>query len=269
MKILMLGDVVGKVGREMVINNLGVLKRKLSPDFIIVNGENASHGFGITPLICNSFFAAGVDVITTGNHVWDRKEIAEILVNDRRVIRPINLPKNSIGYGYGIYTKNNKKIAVMLVLGNTFMHPAGLASEAILDTMRNLELKRNVDAIVVDMHADATSEKYCAGHLLDGKVSLVAGTHTHIPTADAHIMSNGTAFICDLGMCGCYDSVIGMKKDGPVARFVNPINASRFEPATGKGTICGIFVETDDDTGLAKSIKQIIYGATLSSTVND
>lgn len=267
MKILMLGDIVGKVGRDIVLNNLAILKRDLKPDFIIVNGENASHGFGITPEICNSLFTAGVDVITTGNHVWDRREIVNILDTDKRIIRPLNLPKGTIGYGSGIYTKDNKKVAVIQALGNIFMHPAGLASDALLDAMNNLRLKENVDAIVVDFHADATSEKYCVGHLLDGRVSLVAGTHTHIPTADLHILAKGTAFICDLGMCGDYDSVIGMNKDGPVARFVNSINSNRFEPASGNGTICGVLVETDEKTGLAKKVNQVIYGATLKNTI--
>ncbi|OPZ78188.1 MAG: hypothetical protein BWY78_00702 [Alphaproteobacteria bacterium ADurb.Bin438] len=267
MKILMLGDVVGKVGRDILINNMPILRRDLNPDFIIVNGENASHGYGITPSICQSFFEVGVDVVTTGNHVWDRKEIVEILLNDKRVLRPLNLAKDSIGRGYSIYEKNGKKIAVMLVLGNIFMSPAGLASDSVLDVMKYLRLKENVDAIVVDFHADATSEKYCMGHLLDGRVTLVAGTHTHIPTADLHILEKGTAFICDLGMCGCYDSVIGMKKDGPVARFTNSINSHRFEPASGNGTICGVLVETEDKTGLAKNVKQVIYGATLKTTI--
>lgn len=266
MKVLMLGDAVGRQGRNAVINNLPILRREFAPDFIIVNGENASHGFGITPKICEEFFLAGIDVITTGNHVWDRKEIIPYIAKENRVLRPYNLPSGTIGNGYGIYSKGGKKVAVVQVLGNIFMGAAGLAAEAARGVMDKIELIKTADVIVVDFHADATSEKYCMGHLLDGKVSLVAGTHTHIPTADLHIMEKGTAFICDLGMCGPYDSVIGMKKSGPVSRFVNSINSNHFEPASGSASICGVLVETDDKTGLAKSVRQIIYGGVLTPT---
>ena len=211
MKILFFGDIFGRSGRDALIKKLSYFKEKYAPDFILVNGENASHGKGISQSICNDLFSAGIDVITGGNHIFDNNDIFNFIDDEKRLLRPNNYPIDTPGNGYGIYEKNQKKILVINVMGRIFMPPLDDPFESIRKIINEKILGQNVSAIIIDIHCEATSEKMAIGHEFDGKASLIVGTHTHIPTADARILSNGTAFITDLGMCGDYDSIIGME----------------------------------------------------------
>ena len=265
MRILFCGDVVGQSGRKVIIDNLSRLRRELNLDFIIVNGENAAHGFGITDTICNAFYEVGADVITTGNHVWDRREIIKTIDGDSRLLRPLNYPEGTPGRGSGIFeARGGKRVLVVHPMGRLFMDPLDDPFSGVEKAIAGYRLGRNVDAIVVDIHAEATSEKVAMGHALDGRVSLVVGTHCHIPTADAHILVGGTAYMTDAGMCGDYDSVIGMGKDTAIARFTSKLPTGRLEPAGGEATLCGVFIETDDKTGLARHVSPLRVGGRLS-----
>ena len=219
MKILFFGDIFGRSGRDALIKKLSYFKEKYAPDFILVNGENASHGKGISHSICNDLFSAGIDVITGGNHIFDNNDIFNFIDDEKRLLRPNNYPIDTPGNGYGIYEKNQKKILVINVMGRVFMQPLDDPFESIRKIINEKILGQNVSAIIIDIHCEATSEKMAIGHEFDGKASLIVGTHTHIPTADARILSNGTAFIIDLGMCGDYDSIIGMDKNKALERF--------------------------------------------------
>ena len=273
MKLLYLGDVIGKGGRDAVIERLPQLRRGLSLDFVVVNGENAAHGFGITPKICAQFYEAGADVITTGNHIWDRREIIGYIDGDPRLIRPMNYPEATPGRGVGVFDAGaGRRVCVMQVMGRLFMKPLDdpfRALEAALVRNPLGAAKGGVDAIIVDLHAEATSEKMALGHVSDGRASMAVGTHSHVPTADAHIMTGGTAYQTDLGMCGNYDSVIGMSKGPAVARFTNPLSGERLAPAEGEATVCGTLVETDDATGLAKRIQPLRLGGILQNQTPD
>ena len=268
MRILFLGDVVGRSGRNAVINRLPGLIEQYQLDFVIVNGENAAGGFGITEAICNSILGAGADVITTGNHVWAQKEAFEFLPRQSAILRPLNYPQGTPGKGANIYVaRNGAKILVINVMGQVFMN---VLDDPFLAVQREIELhplKKSVDAIVIDMHAEATSEKQGLAHFLDGRVSLVIGTHTHVPTADYQIFPYGTGFMSDSGMCGDYDSVIGMKKEEPVQRFGTKIAKSKYEPASGEATICGLAAEVDDDSGLPTKLEPLRLGGKLSNTL--
>lgn len=258
MKIIYCGDVVGRAGREAVLNNLSLLKQKYKPDAIIVNGENAAHGFGITPGICRDFFAAGVDAIVTGNHVWNQKEIIPFLDECRRVIRPLNFPEGTAGRGFcEIELPTGKKLIIAQVMGRVFMEALDCPVQAIDRLLKNYRLGGNAAAILVDIHAEATAEKLSLGYYLDGRVSIVAGTHTHIPTADARILPKGTAYITDVGMCGDYNSVLGFEPEAPIRRLCHKYPTDRLIPSKGKGTLYGIYVETNDSNGLATHIEQI------------
>ncbi len=265
MRILCCGDVLGKSGRNAIIDNLENLRERLNLDFVLINGENAAHGFGITEKICKSFYAVGVDVITTGNHAWDQREIMNYIDDDPKLLRPINYPEGTPGADFGIYeTADAKKVLVVNPMGQLFMAPLDdpfLAVEAVLEKHK---LGHDVDAIIVDMHAEATSEKMGMGHFCDGRASVVIGSHSHVPTADAQILPGGTAYQTDMGMCGDYDSVIGMKKDAALARFTKKVPSRRLEPADGEATLCAVLIETDDATGLAKSIEPIRMGGRLA-----
>ncbi|MGD9743773.1 MAG: YmdB family metallophosphoesterase, partial [Dongiaceae bacterium] len=243
MRILFLGDLVGRTGRQAAVEALPRLRRDLALDFVVVNGENAAHGFGITERICEELYAAGADVVTTGNHVWDQKETAGFIGNDGRLLRPENFPAGTPGRGYGIYTaRNGRAVLVANLMGRLFMDPLDdpfAAAERILATAR---LGRDLAAILFDFHAEATSEKMAFAHMVDGRVSLVVGTHTHVPTADHAILPGGTAYMSDAGMCGDYDSVIGMRKAEPVRRFVSKLPTERMTPAEGPATICGLYL---------------------------
>lgn len=258
MKILYCGDVVGRPGREVVLKNARFLKEKYKTDALIVNGENAAHGFGITPAICKSFFEAGVDVITTGNHAFDQREIVPFLSSDKRLIRPLNYPEGTIGQGsFVLELVNGKKLLVAQVMGRVFMEALDCPVKALENLLSKYELGRNVDAILVDIHAEATSEKISLAHYFDGKVSAVIGTHTHVPTADERILTGGTAFQCDVGMCGDYASVLGFEKETPIARLLKKYPTDHLIPSKGEGTLCGVFIQTDDKTGLATHIERV------------
>jgi metallophosphoesterase (TIGR00282 family) len=264
MKILICGDVVGKAGRRVIEENLPDLRQRLELDFVIVNGENAAHGFGITDKICAAFYAAGADVITTGNHVWNQREIINYIGGDPKLLRPMNYPDGTPGAGTGIYeTADGRKVMIIHPMGRLFMDPLDDPFAAVEDALQNHRLGHSVDAIVVDFHGEATSEKQSMGHFLDGRVSAVVGTHTHVPTADAQVLPGGTAFQSDIGMTGDYDSVIGMKKELATSRFTTKMPQGRLEPAEGDATLCAVYVETDDATGLANHIAPLRLGGRL------
>lgn len=258
LKFIYCGDVVARAGREAVLNNLDNLKQVYQPDFIIVNIENAAHGFGATPGICRDFLDRGVDALTTGNHVWQQRELISFLNDCKQIVRPLNYPENLPGRGFcELELPNGKKLLIIQLLGRLFMEAVDCPVAAVDKLLRNYTLGRNIDAIMVDIHAEATSEKLALGCYLDGRVSAVLGTHTHVPTADAKIWPGGTAYISDVGMCGDYDSVLGFDKQEPMDRLARKYTGGRLVPAKGKGTLFAVLVETDDKTGLATRIEQI------------
>ncbi|HET6221834.1 MAG TPA: TIGR00282 family metallophosphoesterase [Dongiaceae bacterium] len=255
MRLLFCGDIVGRSGREVVVEHVPRLRRELGLDFVVVNGENAAGGFGITEKICNELYEAGADVITTGNHVWDQRETMGFIDRHPRLQRPQNFPAGTPGRGIGVYpAPNGRKVLVLSVMGRLFMDPLDDPFACVERELAQYRLAGTVDAIIVDVHAEATSEKMAMGHLLDGRVSLVVGTHTHVPTADHQVLPKGTAYQTDAGMCGDYDSVIGMEKALPIARFTRKLPTERLAAAQGPATLCAVFVETDDKTGLARRV---------------
>ncbi len=259
MKILYCGDVVGRPGREAVIKNVPALKEKYKIDMVIVNAENAAHGFGLTPAVCRDFFEVRVDGITTGNHVFDQKEIVPFLDSDKRIIRPLNYPAGTVGRGAMVLELlDGRKLLVAQVMGRVFMEALDCPVQALEKVLSDYHLGVNVNAILVDIHAEATSEKISFAHCFDGKVSAVFGTHTHVPTADECILKKGTAYQSDVGMCGDYDSVLGFEEDVPIARLKRQYPSERLVPSKGKGTFCAVLVETDDKTGLAVNVERIM-----------
>ena len=268
MRILVLGDMVGRGGRNAVINAMPELKKELKTDFVIVNGENAAGGFGISREMLTQTIEAGVDVVTSGNHAFDQKETLLWANEETQFLRPANFPQGTPGKGANIYkTENGQSVLVVNIMGNVFMAPGFDNPFDIVDKeLEACSLKENVDAIVIDFHAETTSEKQCMGHFVDGRASLMFGTHTHIPTADNIILPKGTAYQTDVGMCGDYNSSIGMDVEEPLYRFVNKISRGRFEPANGEPTISGVLVITDDKTGLAMSIEPLRINGRLSQT---
>ncbi len=269
MNILLLGDVVGPSGRKAIKEKIPALIKKKKIDFLIINGENAADsGLGITKKIVEEFIEIGVDVITTGNHVWDQKETMEFITSEKRLLRPENLIKGSPGNGYGIFnSKNNKKVAVINLMGNVFMKKCEDVFQEAKKLIQNIQLKKNADFIVVDMHGEITSEKMAMGYFFDGKATLVVGTHTHVPTSDHRIMEKGTAYQTDIGMCGDYNSVIGMDRDNSLKKFFKDPSAIKHHPALGKATISGVMVTADDNTGLANKIEPIILGRSLENRI--
>lgn len=274
MKILFCGDVVGRSGRSVIEKNIPVLRKSLSLDFVIVNAENAAHGFGLTPKMFEAFKRAGVDAVTMGNHTFDKKDIFDTLADDEKLIRPLNYPEGTVGHGMSVFClSDGRKIAVVQVLGRLFMRPSESPFMALENFFKTHILGQDIQALIVDVHAEATSEKMALGFFCDGRASLVAGTHTHIPTADAMILPNGTGFISDVGMCGDYYSIIGMTKETALPRFLNRDaiqetgeKSERLEPAEKEGTLCGVFIETDDKTGKCLTIRPIRLGAHLINT---
>ena len=266
MKILFLGDVVGISGCSKIMNNLLDLIKKNEIDFVIVNGENAAEpGVGITQEICKDFFKCGVNVITTGNHVWDQKEIMNFIENENRLLRPKNLFEPAPGLGFQIYTiENNIKVGVLNLMGNVFMKKCDDVFETSKKFLNNYKLKEDYDYLIVDFHGEITSEKNAIGHFFDGKATLVIGTHTHIPTNDARLLKNGTAYQTDAGMCGDYDSVIGMNKDNSLNRFLKKDSVKHF-PANGDATLSGVIVDCDVKTGLANKVVSYIFGGELNN----
>ena len=269
MNILLLGDIFGFPGRKALIDNLPSLIRDKKLDFVVVNGENAADpGVGITKRIVEDFLDLGVDVITTGNHVWDQKEAMEFIISEQRLLRPDNLIKGSPGLGFGIFkSRNNKKVAVINLMGNVFMKKSDDVFQAAKNFIKKVTLKKDADFIIVDMHAETTSEKMAMGHLFDGKATMVVGTHTHVPTADYKIMDNGTAYQTDVGMCGDYNSVIGMNKENSLKKFLKDPSAVKHYPSKGEATISGLIVVADDKNGLAKNIEPVILGGSLKGVI--
>jgi len=265
MKILVCGDVVGRSGRDAVCGLLPAVREALALDFVVVNGENAAHGFGITDKICAQLYEAGTDVITTGNHVWDQREVIAYIGGDKRLLRPANFPPGTPGRGWGVYeTRRGKRVLVMNVMCRLFMDALDDPFRSVEEVLGSHRLGANVDAIVIDVHGEATSEKMALGFVADGRASLVVGTHTHVPTADAQVLAAGTGYISDLGMCGDYDSVIGLRKDLAIERFRRKMPGERLVPADGPGTLCAVYVETDDRTGLARHVAPLRLGPRLA-----
>ena len=269
MNILILGDIMGPSGREAIIKKLPNLIKQKEIDFVIVNGENAADsGVGITKKNTEEFFKAGTDVITTGNHVWDQKETMEFITSEKRLLRPENLVKGSPGKGFGIFnSKNNKKVAVINLMGNIFMKKCDDVFEVAKKFIQNVKLKKDADFIVVDMHGEITSEKMAMGYLFDGKVTMLVGTHTHVPTSDYRIMEKGTAYQTDIGMCGDYNSVIGMNRDNSLKKFFKDPSATKHYPALGEATISGLMVIADNETGLANKVEPIVLGKCLENRI--
>ena len=258
---------MGPSGREVISNKLPNLIKEKNINFVIANGENADDtGRGITEEICLKLFDSGVNVITGGNHTWDQKEIMEFIEKEERLLRPQNLFEPAPGKGFNIYiTKENIKIGVLNLMGNIFMKKCEDVFFFFLKFMKEYKFKKDYDLLVVDFHGEITSEKNAIGHFFDGKASLVVGTHTHIPTNDARILKGGTGYQTDAGMCGDYNSVIGMNAENSLNRFLKKKSTKHF-PATGDATLCGVIVECDIQTGLATNIKSYVYGAQLKNT---
>jgi len=270
MRIAFFGDVVGRSGREGLAEHLPALRRQLQLEFVIVNAENAAAGFGITENTARELFDAGADCLTLGNHSWDQKEALTYIVREPRLIRPANYSAFSDvpGRGANLFeTAEGKRILVVNVLGRVHMDALDDPFAAVDKAIEASPLGMVADAVVVDVHAEATSEKMAMGHFCDGRASLVIGTHTHVPTADAQILPGGTAYQTDAGACADYDSVIGNQKEEPLRRFTTRISGGRYKPAEGPATVCGVFVETDARTGLARRIEPIRIGGRLSQTV--
>jgi metallophosphoesterase (TIGR00282 family) len=270
MRFAFFGDVVGRSGREGLAEHLPALRRQLELEFVIVNAENAAAGFGITEGTARELFDAGADCLTLGNHSWDQKEALTYIVREPRLIRPANYSAfaDVPGRGANLFeTDSGKRILVINVLGRVHMDALDDPFGAVDKELESAPLGLAADAVVVDIHAEATSEKMAMGHFCDGRASLVVGTHTHVPTADCQVLPGGTAYQTDAGACADYDSVIGNQKEEPLRRFTTRIAGGRYKPAEGPATICGVFVETDPATGLARRIEPIRLGGRLSQAV--
>ena len=268
MKILFLGDVVGISGCSKILNNLRSEIEKKKIDFVIVNGENAAKpGVGLTEQICKDFFSCGVDVITSGNHVWDQKEIMSYINKENRLLRPYNLFEPSPGKGFEIYkTSKGINVGVLNLMGNVFMKKCDDVFEKAKKFLEDYSLKNDYDLLIVDFHGEITSEKNAMGHFFDGNATLFVGTHTHIPTNDTRILKKGTAYQTDAGMCGDYDSVIGMDKENSINRFLKKNSIKHF-PAVGEATLSGVIVDCDLKTGLSKNVESYIFGSQLKNTL--
>jgi metallophosphoesterase (TIGR00282 family) len=264
MRLLFLGDVVGRSGREAVTRELPVMRQRFAADLVVLNGENSAGGFGITEAIYEVLIGAGVDVITLGNHAFDQREAMVFIERVDRLLRPVNYPKGTPGRGSGVFTaRNGGSVLVVNVMGVAKMEALADPFAAADHELESCPLKAGCDASLIDFHAELTSEKMALGHFVDGRTSLMVGTHTHVPTADHQILSGGTAYVTDVGMCGDYDSVIGMDKEEPLNRFLRKIPLGRFTPATGPATVSGIAVLTDDATGLALKVAPVRIGGRL------
>ena len=263
MRILICGDVMGRAGRAVVTSAVPRLRRELGLDFVVVNGENSAGGFGITDKICSELYAAGADVITTGNHVWDQRELIGYIDGDPRLLRPLNLPAGTPGAGARVFSlADGRRVLVLNPMARLFMDAIDCPFMAVERELAAHPLG-DVQAIAIDFHGEATSEKMAMGHFADGRASVVVGTHSHVPTADAQVLPKGTAYQTDCGMCGDYDSVIGIRKDIAVARFIRKMPGERMQAADGEATLCAVFVETDDATGLARRVEPVRLGGRL------
>tara|TARA_B100000963_G_scaffold327185_1_gene314758 strand:+ start:3613 stop:4422 length:810 start_codon:yes stop_codon:yes gene_type:complete len=265
-RILILGDVMGIAGRKALKKNLSKIINENKINFSVINGENAADdGKGITKEIAENFFSEGIDVITSGNHIWDKEETTDYIEKENRLLRPANLAEGSPGKGYGIYSTKDKrfKFGVINLMGNVFMRKTDDVFKSANEILKKIILRQNVDFSIVDFHGEITSEKMAMGHFFDGLTTCVVGTHTHVPTADTRILEKGTAYQTDIGMCGDYNSVIGMNKENSLKRFLKDKNAVSHYPSDGEGTLSGIIVEADEKTGLAKKASRIIVGGSL------
>lgn len=269
MRFAFFGDIVGKTGRRALEAHLPDLRERLALDFVVVNAENAAAGFGVTEKICEGLFDLGVDALTLGNHAWDQRETLTYIDREPRLLRPANYPAGSTpGKGANlIEAANGSRVLVVNLMGALFMESLDDPFATIERELAAAPLGQVADAIIIDFHGEATSEKMAMGVYCDGRASLVVGTHTHVPTADARILPGGTAYQTDAGMCGDYDSVIGMEKEEPLRRFTTRMRTGRFEPATGEATVCGVFVETDNATGLALRCEAIRIGGQLTEQI--
>jgi len=270
MRALFVGDVVGRSGRAVVTERLPGLISDWKLDLVVVNGENAAGGFGITESIYRELTDAGADAITLGNHAWDQREALVFIERAPTLVRPLNFPVGTPGRGATVVeAKNGARVLVLNALGRIFMQPMDCPFTGVDRELAACPLGEVADIVILDMHAEATSEKQAMGHHVDGRVTLMVGTHTHVPTADHRVLPRGTAFMSDVGMTGDYDSVIGMAKDEPLSRFIRQIPSGRFEPANGSATLCGLAVETDDATGLARAVAPVRVGGRLSQAAPD
>ena len=265
MKILFLGDVMGRSGRAAVTERLPGLRADWGLDFVVINGENASSGLGLTPEHARGLLDAGADCVTLGDHAFDQKDMLQFIETEPRIIRPLNFAKGAPGKGFRVFTATQgRKVLVTQALGQVFMkRPFDDPFSAVEAVLKTYPLGGVVQAALVDMHCEATSEKMAMGHWCDGRASLVVGTHTHVPTADAQVLAGGCAYLTDAGMCGDYDSVIGMEKLEPMRRFITGMPKARFEPANGPATLAGVYAETDDKTGKATRVAMIRIGGRL------
>jgi len=265
MRVLFLGDVVGRSGRSAIIEALPSLRERYRLDFVAVNGENVAGGFGITEAILLELLDAGADVVTSGNHVFDQRETIVFIERYDRLLRPINYPQGTPGKGVGLFkARNGAEVLVINAMGRVFMADLDDPFRAVEKELEACGLKSSADAILVDFHAEATSEKEAMGFFVDGRASAVIGTHTHVPTADEQILPRGTAYISDVGMCGDFNSVLGMDKEEPLTRFLTKIPGGRFAPALGEATLCGVAIDINDATGLARAIAPLRIGGRLS-----
>ncbi|WP_407049915.1 TIGR00282 family metallophosphoesterase [Methyloraptor flagellatus] len=265
MRLLFLGDIVGRSGRNAVIERLPGLISDHRLDFVVINGENSAGGFGITEEIAQDVIDAGADVITLGNHSWDQREALVFIERQPRLLRPLNYPSGTPGRGANLFVaRNGARVLVMNVMGRIYMDAMDDPFAGVARELDACPLGEQADAVVIDVHAEATSEKQALGHFVDGRASLVVGTHTHVPTADHQILPGGTAYMSDAGMCGDYDSVLGMEKEEPINRFLRKIPRARFEPANGEATLSGVAVEIDDMSGLATAVAPLRLGGRLS-----
>jgi 2',3'-cyclic-nucleotide 2'-phosphodiesterase len=268
MRILFIGDVVGRSGRTILLERLPGLVTDWKLDLVVVNGENAAGGFGITEVIYNEIVDAGADAVTLGNHAWDQREALVFIERAPRLVRPLNYPAGTPGRGAAmVEIRNGKRALVINAMGRIFMDALDDPFAAIERELSACALGKDADAVIIDMHCEATSEKQAMGYFADGRASLVVGTHTHAPTADQRILPGGTAFISDVGMTGDFDSVIGMAKEEPLARFLRKLPGAKFEPASGPATMCAIAVETDDKTGLARRVAPVRLGGILDEAL--
>lgn len=268
MKLLFLGDVMGRSGRDAISERLPGLITEYGFDFVVINGENASHGRGLTEPHYKDLRAAGADAVTLGDHAWDQRDTLGYIAREPTLIRPINMNTGTPGRGANLIEgRNGHRVLVINALGRVFMDPIDDPFRAVEAAIAACPLGEQADAVIVDFHTEATSEIQGMGFFLDGRASLVVGTHTHIPTADARILKGGTALMADAGMCGDFDSIIGMDADEPLNRFLTGIPRERFTPADGEATLCGVAIETDPRTGVALRVSPVRIGGTLSQAL--
>jgi metallophosphoesterase (TIGR00282 family) len=269
MRLIFLGDIVGRTGREAVSRELPKLRSRYAPDLVVINGENAAHGFGITEDILKQILDAGADAVTLGNHAFDQREALVFIERYPNLLRPLNYPPGAPGRGAGLFpAASGKRVLVINIMGRVMIEPMlNDPFPALMHELQSCPLRESCDAILIDLHAEATSEKMALAHYVDGHASLIVGTHTHVPTADHQILPRGTAYMSDAGMCGDYDSVIGMAKEEPINRFVRKLPVERMKPAEGDATVSGVAVETDDATGLALKIAPIRIGGRLEPVI--